>query len=222
MNRYRFGEKPQKRPDDELETEFEKRLINKFNDYVNLEKKMSKQNFLGISDNVKPGKFGKRFIISGMAQGAIITGLTIALLLNQIAVFNGNISNIFEFAFIDNFGLFFFGFILQIGLTAVLTIFGLFYNHMETNLEKGFSRFTNILSWIHLIGVNVFGNVITMSLMFSGIAASALYQSSNSYVFNLIPSMFYISTILLLTVIVIGVIGTGANFLKNKLQSQEN
>jgi hypothetical protein len=58
--------------------------------------------------------------------------------------------------------------------------------------------------------------------MFSGIAASALYQSSNNYVFNLIPSMFYISTILLLAVIAIGVIGTGANFLKNKLQSQEN
>ena len=53
--------------------------LEKFNDYVNLEKDIKKQEFLEISDNSKPGKFGKRFIISAMIQGAIVTGLTIAL-----------------------------------------------------------------------------------------------------------------------------------------------
>ena len=192
----------------EYNSKEEAHLLDKFHDYVNLEKKISKQKFLEISDESKPGKFGKRFIISAMIQGAIVTGLTIALFLNQILVFNGNIENMFEFAFTDNSGIFFFGFVLQIGLTAGLVTIGIFYNHIETNLNREFTRFSNISSWIHLWGTNVFGNIITVSLIFAGIATSALYQTEFNYLLKSIPPLVYISAICLVVILGIGIIGT--------------
>ena len=195
---------------DEMEynSKEEAHLLEKFNDYVNLEQKISKREFLEISDESKPGKFGKRFIISSMIQGAILTGLTIALFLNQILVFNGNIENMFEFAFTDNLGIFFFGYILQIGLTAGLAITGLFYNHIEANLERKFTKISTMLSWLHLFGTNIFGNAITISLIFAGIATSALYQSEYAYMIKSIPPFVYLSTICLAVVLAIGIIGT--------------
>ena len=194
----------------------EAHLIQKFNDYANLEKKISKQGFLEISDESEAGKFGKRFIISAMIQGAIVTGLTIALFLNQIIVFNGNIENMFDFAFTDNLGIFFFGFILQIGLTAGLALTGIFYNHIETNRNKEFTRFDNLLSLVHLYGTNIFGNIITISLIFAGIATSALYQTEFDYLLKSIPSLVYISAICLVIVLGSGIIGTSFSFVREK------
>lgn len=199
-------------------TKEEAHLLDKFHDYINLEKKISSQKFLEISDENKPGKFGKRFIISAMIQGAIVTGLTIALFLNQILVFNGNIENMFEFSFTDNSGIFFFGFILQIGLTVGLVTIGIFYNHIEINLNKQFTKFSNLLSWIHLFGTNVFGNIITISLIFAGIATSALYQTELSYLLKSIPILVYSSAICLVAVLGIGIIGITFLFLReNKM-----
>ena len=193
----------------------EAQLLEKFNDYVNLEKKISKQKFLEISDDVKPGKFGKKFIISAMIQGAIVTGLTIALFLNQIFVFNGNVENMFEFAFTDDLGIFFFGYVLQIGLTAGLATIGLFYNHIETNLNKGFTKFSTILSWINLLGTNIFANIITLSLIFAGIATSALYQTELHYLLQTIPPLVYVSAICLVVVLGMGIIGTSFLFIRD-------
>ncbi|MCE9652499.1 MAG: hypothetical protein K8Q89_05520 [Nitrosarchaeum sp.] len=203
---------------DEMEysSKEEAHLLEKFNDYVNLEKKISKREFLEISDESKPGKFGKRFIISSMVQGAILTGLTIALFLNQILVFNGNIENMFEFAFTDKLGIFFFGYILQIGLTAGLAITGLFYNHIEANLDRTFTKISTVFSWLHLFGTNLFGNVITISLIFAGIATSALYQTEFGYMIKTIPTLVYISTICLVVVLGIGIIGALFTFIKKQ------
>ena len=202
--------------DHEYNTKEEARLLEKFHDYVNLEKKIVKREFLEISDERKTGKFGKRFIISAMIQGAIVAGLTIALFLNQILVFHGNIENMFEFSFTDKLGIFFFGYILQIGLTAGLMIIGIFYNHIEANLDKKFTKFSNILSWIHLSGTNTFGNVITISLIFAGISTSALYQTEFGYLIKSIPHIVYISAICLVVVLGLGIIGTSLLFIKSK------
>jgi hypothetical protein len=198
----------------EYDSKKEAQLLEKFNDYANLEKKISKRAFLEISDESKPGKFGKKFIISAMIQGAIVTGLTIALFLNQLFVFNGNPQNMFEFAFTDNLGIFFFGFVLQIGLTAGLATIGIFYNHIETNLHSGFTKFNTLLSWIHLFGTNVFGSMITISLIFAGIATSPLYQTELSYLLSSIPTLVYVSAISLAIVLGIGILGTSFLFLK--------
>jgi magnesium-transporting ATPase (P-type) len=188
----------------------EAHLLEKFNDYVNLERKISKRQFLEISDESKAGKFGKKFIISAMIQGAIVTGLTIALFLNQILIFNGNIENMFEFAFTDKSGIFFFGFVLQMGLTAGLATIGIFYNHIELGREKEFTKIRNIVSEIHLYGTNIFGNIITISLIFAGIATSTLYQTEFQYLLKAIPSLVYISAVCLVVVLGIGIIGTAA------------
>ena len=202
--------------DFEYDSRKESQLLEKFHDYANLEKKISKRAFLEVSDESKPGRFGKKFILSAMIQGAIITGLTIALFLNQIFVFNGNTQNMFEFSFTDSLGIFFFGFVLQIVLTAGLATIGLFYNHIETNLHSGFTKFNTLLSWIHLFGTNVFGNIITISLIFAGIATSPLYQTELSYMLSSIPILVYISAICLAVVLGIGVLGTSFLFLKKK------
>ena len=203
----------------EYNSKEEAHLLEKFHDYANLEKKISKQRFLEISDESNPGKFGKRFIISAMIQGAIVTGLTIALFLNQILVFNGNIENMFEFAFTDNLGIFFFGFVLQISLTVGLVTIGIFYNHIETNMNRGFTGFSNFLSWIHLCGTNVFGNIITISLIFAGIATSTLYQTEFNYLLKSIPPLIYISAICLVIVLGLGIIGTAFLFLRENKNS---
>jgi len=192
----------------------EAHLLKKFNDYANLEQKISKQGFLEVSDKSNAGKFGKRFIISSMIQGAIITGLTIALFLNQMLVFNGNIENMFEFAFTDNVGIFFFGFVLQMGLTAGLAITGIFYNHIETRKSKEFSKVGNILSLTHLYGTNIFGNIITISLIFAGIATSALYQTEFNYVLSSIPSLVYVSAICLVVVLGLGILSTATSYIR--------
>lgn len=192
----------------------EAHLMNKFNDYVDLERKISKQGFLEVSDKSNAGKFGKRFIISAMIQGAISTGLIIALFLNQIFVFNGNIENMFEFAFTDKLGIFFFGFVLQMSLTAGLAIMGIFYNHIETNKKKEFTKLSNILSWTHLYGMNVFGNMITLSLIFAGIATSVLYQTEFNYLLKTIPSLVYVSAICLVVVLGIGLIGITSSYIR--------
>lgn len=202
--------------DYEYDSKEESQLLQKFNDYVNLEKDIKKREFLEISDNSKLGKFGKRFIISAMIQGAIVTGLTIALFMNQLFVFNGNIENMFEFAFTDKSGIFIFGFLLQIGLTAGLATTGLFYNHIETNLKKSFSKHNTLLSWTHLIGINVFGSIITSSLIFAGISTSALYQTELSYLLKSIPTIVYISASGFVIVLGIGIIGTAYLLMRNK------
>jgi len=198
----------------EYNSKEEANLLQKFQDYVKLEQKISKRGFLEISDEYKAGKFGKRFIISAMVQGAILIGLTIALFLNQILVFSGNIENMFDFSFTDNLGIFFFGYILQIGLTAGLATLGLFYNHIEANLDKKFTKFNSILSWTHLFGTNVFGNIITISLIFAGIATSALYQTEFNYLLKTIPPLVYISAIGLTIILGIGIIGTALLFIR--------
>ena len=203
----------------EHDSKEEAQLLEKFNDYANLEKKISKRAFLEVSDELKPGKFGKKFILSAMIQGAIVTGLTIALFLNQLFVFNGNTQNMFEFSFTDDLGIFFFGFILQIGLTAGLATIGIFYNHIETNLHGGFTKFNTILSWIHLFGTNVFGSMITISLIFAGIATSPLYQTEFNHLLSSVPILVYVSAICLATVLGIGILGTSFFFIRKNIDN---
>jgi len=197
----------------------EAHLLKKFNDYVDMEKKYSKQGFLEISDKTNAGKFGKRFIISAMIQGAIISGLTIALFLNQMVMFNGNIENMFEFAFTDKVGIFFFGFVLQMGLTAGLALTGIFYNHIETREKKEFTKVSNILSWTHLYGTNVFGSIITISLIFAGIATSAAYETEFDYILKSIPSLVYLSAICLVVVLGVGILGTAISYIKKNKEN---
>ena len=203
----------------EYNSKDESRLLEKFNDYVDLERKIAKKQFLEISDTSETGKFGKRFILSSMIQGAIVTGLTIALLLNQILVFNGNLENMFEFAFTDKTGIFFFGYLLQIVLTVGLAILGIFYNHIETNHKKIFSKSNIIFSWINLLGTNVFGSMITISLIFAGIATSTLYQTDLFYVLRSIPALVYFSALLFVVSLGIGFIGTSLLFIRKKVSS---
>lgn len=197
-----------------LVTEEEARLMKKFNDYVNLEKRIAKHRLFETSDERISGKFAKKFIVSSMVQGAILTGLIMSLLLNQALLFNGDLPAMLQFSFIDNHGIFFFGFILQICLTVGLALIGLFYNHVESNLNRGFFGKRKTLAFVHLFGLNIFGIVITMSLMLGGIATSDLYQTLSPSLLHIIPPTIYISAILFVMVLTAGIIGLTINFIK--------
>jgi len=198
-----------------LGTSEEAHLMKKFHDYVKLEKKFSHKLF-ETSDKKKSGNFGKKFIISSMIQGSIITGLTISLLINQIFVFNGNFQNMLEFSFLDNNGLFFYGFMLHIVLTVGLAVMGIFYNHIEANIGKEFSGKGKILPIIHLVGINIFGGMITLSIMIGGLATSDLYQLGTPHLLRFIPTLVYISAICFVSVLTVGIVGTSWNFIKSR------
>ncbi|MGH9954572.1 MAG: hypothetical protein ACRD39_02790, partial [Nitrososphaeraceae archaeon] len=58
--------------------------------------------------------------------------------------------------------------IVAIATTAV------FYNHLEINLKRKFSKVSNILAWIHLFGMNIGGSGTTILMIFAGLAGSGV------------------------------------------------
>jgi len=68
------------------------------------------------------------------------------------------------------------------------------------------------------LGTNVFGNIITISLIFAGIATSALYQTEFNDWLTSIPILVYSSAICLVVVLGIGIIGISFLFIReNKI-----
>jgi hypothetical protein len=156
-------------PTDGFEDKEESRLLKKFYDYAEIEKKESeRKRFLEISDKKYPSVWGNRFVLSAIIHGAIITGLTVALILMQI-IFS-NISLI-EFLLQSLDGAakwFFFGYFMYITLVVAITITAIFYNHLESNLGKPIRGNARYLVWLQLIGMNVGGASTTILLIVFG------------------------------------------------------
>ena len=83
-------------------------------------------------------------------------------------------------------------------------------------MKKSFSKHNTLLSWTHLIGINVFGSIITSSLIFAGISTSALYQTELGYLLKSIPILVTCSASGFVIVLGIGIIGTAYLLLRNK------
>jgi hypothetical protein len=164
------------------------------------------------------GAWTKRFMAAAIVQGAVVAGLTVFLVLGQVA-FKPEISRVMA---AGGAGAWFtFGYLMYIivGVMGV-AVSALFYHYLENVLGKRIGRSANVLAWVHLILMNV-GTVAAMGLpMYAGYAggASMLPTDVGGRDFNggqaheiLVTFVEPISAAILL--IVAGVVAGGVGFL---------
>jgi hypothetical protein len=155
-------------PTDSFDEE-ESRLLKKFYDYAELEKKESeRKRFLEISDKKRPSIWGNRFVLSAIIQGSIIIGLTVALILMQVVFSNVSLIEFLSLSLDGASKWFFFGYFMYITLVVSIAITAIFYNHLESNLVKPIRGKTKYLVWTQLIGMNVGGAGATILLIIAG------------------------------------------------------
>jgi hypothetical protein len=121
--------------------------------------------------------WGNRFIIAAIIQGAIITGLTLLIVAIQL-LFSSTI-NIIQFLSLSFEGpakWFFLGYIFYMILVVAIAVTAVFYNYLEINMTKRISGFRMVLAWIHLIGMNVGGTSITLTMIFAGLIGSGIFN----------------------------------------------
>jgi len=59
-------------------------------------------------------------------------------------------------------------------LIIIVAVTALFYSHLEIILGKKFTKKSNILAGIHLVGMNVGGASVMMIMTFAGLAGTGL------------------------------------------------
>jgi hypothetical protein len=112
--------------------------------------------------------------------------------------------------------------IVAIATTAV------FYNHFEVNMHKGIQGFRTILAWIHLLGMNIGGATVTLTIAYAGLIGSGIIGTilSGGNITELKPNtqimeQFIIPVSISAAVLVIGLIAGGLTFLLNYLGSKK-
>lgn len=130
------------------------------------------------------GNWTKRFMAAAIVQGAIVTGLTVFLVLGQ-ASFKPEVSRVMPAGGAGTW--FTFGYVMYIvvGIMGV-AVSALFYHYIENVLGKRIRRAAKALAWTHFVLMNV-GTVAAMGLlMYAGYigGASMLPQDVGGRGFN--------------------------------------
>jgi hypothetical protein len=106
-----------------------------------------------------------KFITAAIIQGAIFVGLTIFFVLGQISLMKPEVSRVIAAGGVGSW--FTMGYImyLVIGVIGVATS-AVFYLYFERLVEKPYikNKVINILSWIHLLFMNI-GTTLGMGMM---------------------------------------------------------
>jgi hypothetical protein len=55
-----------------------------------------------------------------------------------------------------------------------ITTTALFYSHFEINMGKSISGYRSVLAWIHLIGMNVGGACVAITMIIAGLIRSGI------------------------------------------------
>ena len=121
-------------------------------------------------DNILNTKWGNRFILQTIIQGGIITAMALVTVAFQILTINIDIIQFLSLSFEGPAKWFFIGIILYLILIVAIAVTAVFYNHLEINLKRRFSKISNILAWIHLVGMNIGGPGTTILMIFAGLA----------------------------------------------------
>ena len=118
----------------------------------------------------------------------------------------------------------FLGYILYIILTVAIATTAFFYNHFEVNLHKSIRGYRSLLAWVHLIGMNVGGAYVTITMIIAGLVRSGILTAvaSDGVATELKPNteimvQFIIPISVFAGVLVIGVIAGGIAFITNYL-----
>src|ERR687887_2366880 len=177
--------------------------------------------------------WGNRFIISAIIQGAIITGFTIVVVSIQM-LFSSSI-NIIQFLSLSFEGpakWFFLGYIFYMILVVAIAVTAVFYNHLEINMGKKIRGFKSVLAWIHLIGMNIGGTALTMTMIFAGLIGSGILGvitsgggSASAAVSQLRPNVaimvqFITPIAAFVGILSIGVISGGITYILTYLKNQ--
>jgi hypothetical protein len=119
-------------------------------------------------------KWGNRFIIAAIIQGGIMTGMALITVVFQLLITDVDIIQFLSLSFEGPAKWFFIGIILYLILIVAIAVTAVFYNHLEINLKRRFSNLSNILAWIHLLGINIGGPGATILMIFAGLAGSGV------------------------------------------------
>src|SRR5918994_4646397 len=109
-------------------------------------------------------------------KGTAITLLTVMFVSIQLLFSSSNI-NILQFLSLSFEGpakWIFLGYILYMILIVAIATTAVFYNHFEVNMHKGIHGFRSVLAWIHLLGMNIGGATVTLTIASAGLIGSGV------------------------------------------------
>ena len=119
-------------------------------------------------------KWANRFIIAAIIQGGIMTAMALVIVGMQVTHTQINIIQLLSLSFEGAAKWFFLGIIFYLIIIIAIAVTALFYIQIEVFLKKKFSRTSNVLATIHLIGMNVGGAGAMMIMTFAGLAGTGL------------------------------------------------
>lgn len=124
------------------------------------------------------GTWAKRFMAAAILQGAIVTGLTVVLLLGQASFMKPEVSRVMAAGGAGTW--FTFGYMMYIivGVMGV-AVSALFYHYLENVLGKHIRGSAKALAWGHLVLMNI-GTAAAMGLfMYAGYLGGASMLPEN-------------------------------------------
>jgi hypothetical protein len=167
-----------------------------------------------------------RFLKSAIVQGSIVTGLAIIFVLGQM-LYSSSALNIIQFLSLSFEGpakWLFLGYMLYIILAVAIATTALFYNHFEVNMHNSIRGYRSVLAWVHLIGMNIGGACVTITMIFAGLVGSGILAviASGGIAPQLKPNteamvQFILPISVFAAVLVIGTIAGGIVFITNYL-----
>jgi hypothetical protein len=189
------------------------------------ESKGGRELLLSVTNTFPYAKWANRFLQSAIIQGAVITLLTILFISIQLLLSsNINIIQFLSLSFEGPAKWIFLGYIFYMILIVAIATTAVFYNHFEVNMHRGIQGFRSILAWIHLLGMNVGGAAVTLTIAYAGLIGSGVIGTilSGGNITELKPNtqimeQFIIPISIFAAVLVIGLIAGGLSFLLNYL-----
>jgi hypothetical protein len=185
---------------------------------------------LSVADTFPSAKWANRFLKSAIIQGAAITLLTVIFVSIQLLFSSTiNIVEFLSFSFEGPAKWIILGYIIYIILIVAIATTAVFYNHFEVNMLKRICGFRSILAWTHLIGMNVGGVSITLSMIYAGLVGLGIIGIvlSGGNISELRPNTqimeeFIIPISIFAAILVIGLIAGGLTFLVNYSGNMKN
>ncbi|MDQ4013536.1 MAG: hypothetical protein M3146_07410 [Thermoproteota archaeon] len=173
--------------------------------------------------------WSNRFIIAAIVQGAVITGLTLAFVAAQILTSGTNIIEFLSLSFEGPAKWIFLGYIFYMILIVSIATTSVFYNHFEVNMQRTIRGFRSVLAWVHLIGMNVGGATVTLTMIYAGLVGSGIIgiiMSGGNNAVELKPNtqvleQFIVPISAFAMILVIGLIAGGLTLLLNFMRHKK-
>ena len=174
------------------------------------------------SSSFLSSKWASRFLKSAIIQGAVITFLTVLFISIQLLLSSSiNIVQFLSLSFEGPAKWIFLGYIFYMILIVSIATTSVFYNHFEVNMQRIIRGFRSVLAWVHLIGMNVGGATVTLTMIYAGLVGSGIMgiiMSGGNNAVELKPNtqvleQFIIPISIFAAILVIGLIAGGLTFL---------